>query len=236
VWQAKDGEPHNQEQEQEASGLKLERIFKMISRFTVALALGAMMTASLGIAEDNPKSEPAVSTPPAQFAPMTRSERFANYLTGLVRPESIFVEAAAAGISQAHDSPKEWGGGAEAYGERFGSVFAEHVIRGTLQYGASTLLHEDNRYFVSGQTGFFRRAKYAVVNTFLARRDDGSQRISFSRIGATAGASFISREWQPRSTTSAGDGAVNFAITLGTQAGLNVFREFWWGRKHHSSK
>jgi len=208
----------------------------MTSRLAVFLAFGTATTTSLLVAQDRPKADPpaAVSTPPpAEFAPMTRSERFSNYLVGIAGPESILRAAASAGISQANNTPKEWGGGADAYGERVGNAFAQHVIRGTLQYGASAALHEDNRYFVSGQTGFFRRTKYAIASTLLARHDDGSRSFSFSHVGSAAGAAFISREWQPRSRTTAGDGAVTFGVNMGVDMAFNVFREFWPGMKSH---
>jgi len=200
----------------------------MISRVIVFLTLSAAISATLAVADDPSKPQPtiAVTSPPAQFEPMTRSERFSNYLGGLVDAESILRAAAVAGINQASNTPKEWGGGGEAYGERLGNALAEHVIRRTLQYGASAALHQDNRYFVSGQTGFFRRTKYAVVSTFLARRDDGSRTFSYSRIGAAAGEAFISRAWQPPSVTTAGDGAVNFGLTIAADVGFNVVREF----------
>jgi hypothetical protein len=66
-------------------------------------------------------------------------------------------------------------------------------MRGTLEYAVSAALHEDNRYFVSGQAAFFRRAKYAVLNTLLARHDNGDRSFYFSHIGSAAGAAFISR-------------------------------------------
>jgi hypothetical protein len=110
-----------------------------------------------------------------------------------------------------------WG---RSYGERVGNIFAQHVIRGTLAYGVSSALHEDNRYFVSRETGFLRRTKYAVLSTLLARHDNGSRSFSFSRIGGSAGAAFISREWQPRSTNTAGDGAVAFGFTMAAPDGL----------------
>lgn len=191
-------------------------------------------------AEDRPESDApsaisskVCSSPPPKFAPMTRSERFHNYLVRVAGPQPFITAAATAGISQAEGTPKEWGGGAEGYGKRSGSAFAEHFIRGTLEYGVSAALHEDNRYFVSGQTGFFRRTKYAVVSTLLARHDNGDQSFSFSRIGSAAGAAFISRAWQPRSITSAGDGAVSFGISMGSDIGFNVVREFWPGLRRH---
>ena len=208
----------------------------MTSRLAVFLAFGTATTTSLLVAQDRPKADPPAALsapPPAEFAPMTRRERFSNYLVGIAGPESILRAAASAGISQANNTPKEWGGGAQAYGERVGSAFAQHVIRGTLQYGASAALHEDNRYFFSGQTGFFRRTKYAIASTLLARHDNGNRAFSFSHVGSAAGAAFISREWQPRSTTSAGDGAVSFGINMGADMAFNVVREFWPGMKRH---
>jgi hypothetical protein len=211
----------------------------MTSRITVLLMLGAAISTTFTAADGQPLPEPSStvsSPPPAQFVPLTSSERLSKYLAGLVDGESIFRAAASAGIRQANGTPKEWGGGAEAYGERVGNAFAEHVIHRTLQYGISAALHEDNRYFVSGQTGFFRRTKYAIKNTLLARHDNGNQYFSFSRVGGAAGAAFISRAWQPRSTTTAGDGAVSFGITMGSDIGFNVFCEFWPDMKRHLHK
>src|SRR2546427_8966651 len=199
----------------------------MTCHIALLLALCTAGLTTLAAADDPPKLDPPAvvsSPPPPEFAPMTRSERFSKYLVGLADFESVIRAAASAGVGQAKNTPKEWGGGAEAYGDRVGNAFAQHVIRRTLQYGISAPLHEDNRYFVSGQTGFFRRTKYAIVSTLLARHDNGNQYFSFSRVGSAAGAAFISRAWQPRSTTSAGDGAVTFGITMGSDIGFNVFR------------
>src|SRR5579864_2306940 len=111
-------------------------------------------SAAPAVANDRPGSDrvSAVSSSPApQFSPMTRSERFRNYMANVFGYEAILRSAAGAGIRQASGTPKEWGGGAEAYGERVGSGYAQHFIDRTLQYGISSALHEDNRYFVSGQ-------------------------------------------------------------------------------------
>jgi len=202
----------------------------MTFRITVSLGVAALLSCGLIAADNLPEPEASTaiaSLPPAEFAPMTSSERLRNYLVGLADGESIVRAAAAAGINQAKGNPKEWGGGAEGFGERVGDAYAQHAIHRTLQYGISAALHEDNRYFVSGQTGFLKRTKYAIKSTLLARHDNGDQYFSFSRFGSAAGAAFISRAWQPRSTTSAGDGAVTFGITMASDVGFNVFREFW---------
>jgi len=214
-------------------------ITKTVFRVTAYVLLGATISITSVYAADLPAGDSLQDNstpPPQQFTPMTRQERLGHYVTGLVSVESIVTAAAGAGLSQATNTPKEWGGGAEAYGKRVGNVFAQHVIRNTLEYGVSAALHEDNRYFASGETGFLRRAKYAVMSTFLARHDNGNRFISFSRIGGSAGAAFIGREWQPPSKNSAGDGAVAFGLNMGTQAGFNVFREFWPDMKRRFHK
>ncbi len=161
-----------------------------------------------------------------EFTPLTASERLRFYLESSFGPGAFLRAAAAGGIAQWSGTPKEWGGGAKAYGERVGNSFAKHVIRQTLQYGAASALREDNRYFRSTEAGFWKRTEHAVTSTFEARNDGGRDHFAYSRFGSALGASFISRLWQPRSTNSAGDAAVNFGITIATDIGWNVFREF----------
>ena len=118
------------------------------------------------------------------------------------------------------------GEGAEGYGERFGSYFAKQAVQRTLRLGLEDALHEDNRYFSSGEHGFGRRVAYALKSSIMARSDDGKQHLSFSQVGSIAGAAFVSRLWQPASNNSAGDGAVSFGIGMATNAGMHVLREF----------
>jgi hypothetical protein len=110
---------------------------------------------------------------------------------------------------------------------RYGSSYAEHIVRATLMFGASSVLHEDDRYVRSRQSAVGSRLGYAVGSTFLARRDDGSRRFSFSRLGAFAGAALISRLWQPRSTNSMRSAALNFGTSIGVATGVDIAREFW---------
>ncbi len=212
-----------------------KRISK-VSRVAAFLMVGAAISATLAVADDRAEDDtpPAVvSPPPPEFMPMTRSERLSKYVVGMVDAQSVIRAAFSAGIAQARGTPKEWGGGGEAYGKRIANSYGQHVIRGTLQYGISAALHEDNRYFASGQSGFLRRTKYAVESALLARHDNGSRSFSFSRIGSAAGAAFISRAWQPNSSSSASDGAVSFAVAMGADIGFNIFREFLPSLKRH---
>lgn len=161
-----------------------------------------------------------------QFKPLTAKERLKIYAEDLVSPFHFFLAGVSAGITQLQDTPSEWGEGAEGYGRRFANYYGSATVASVLQMGGEDLLHEDNFYYGSGERGVWRRLKYAVKSSVLARGRDGSQHFSISQVGSTAGAAFISRLWQPRTNDSAGDGAVSFGFAMATNAGVNVVREF----------
>ncbi len=161
-----------------------------------------------------------------QYTPQTQKERLHYYWQHMFSLESAVRAAAGAGFDQLADTPHEWGQGAAGYGERLANSYAEHIIQSTVMYGTSVVLHEDNRYFRSGQSSFGARLKYAVASTFMGRHDDGTRHLSFSRMSSYAAAALISRTWQPPSTSGPVHAADNFAISVGVEAGFNVAREF----------
>ena len=162
----------------------------------------------------------------ADFKPLTARQRAKFYAKGLFGPIMLLTAATSAGITQAMDVPNSWGQGSEGYAHRFGNYLAKQATQRTLRLTGELALHEDNRYYTSGEHGIARRIAYALKSSVMARANDGTQHISISEIGSIAGASFISRTWQPSTNNSAGDGAVSFGIGMGVNAGLNVMREF----------
>lgn len=171
--------------------------------------------------------ESAIPAAQLNSTPLTASDRGKQYLDELFSPFAFVESAASAGFGQWRDRPPEWRQGAAGYGRRFASSFAQHATQETLKFGLASLLHEDNRYIPSGQTKLASRLLYALESTFQSRDDNGLRQVSYSNIGSLAGASLISRAWQPRSDGGAGNGAVNFGVSIIFAAGLNVGREFF---------
>lgn len=155
-----------------------------------------------------------------QFVPLTRKERLIVYAKDLLGPFHLMLAGFSAGVTQLQDSPREWGLGAQGYGIKYTNYYGIATVSSILQMGGEDLLHEDNLYYGSGEHRVWKRLKYAVKSSVLARSDDGTQHFSISQVGSTATASFISRIWQPRSSDSAGDGAVDFGIGMATNAGV----------------
>jgi hypothetical protein len=162
----------------------------------------------------------------SEFRPLTQQERTKIYLNTMVSPLGYLKAGFSAGIDQWKDSPSEWQQGASGYGKRFANILGQYSIQRTVTFGLGSVLHEDNRYFNSGKKGLWSRTGYAVASGVLARHDDGSWHLSISQLGGVAAGAFISRSWLPPSQHSAGDGAVSFGITMGSNMGFAVVKEF----------
>jgi len=106
-----------------------------------------------------------------------------------------------AGISQAENSEPGFGQGFGGYGKRFASAFADGTIENFL-VGAvlPSLLHQDPRFFQSGEGSFTHRAGYAVSRAFVTRTDSGNAQFNYSEIVGSALSAAISTDtYHPRS-------------------------------------
>lgn len=162
----------------------------------------------------------------SDFRPLSQQERTHLYVETMINPFGYIKTAFSAGIDHWRDKPPEWQQGMSGYGKRYVNILAQYSIQRTVTYGLSSSLREDNRYFNSGRQGFWTRTRYAVMSGLMARHDDGSRHISISQLGGVAASAFLSRAWQPRSQNSAEDGAVSFGITMLSNMGFGVVKEF----------
>jgi hypothetical protein len=168
----------------------------------------------------------AGTTKANEFCPLTQQERTQIYVKTMVNPLGYLKAGFSAGLDQWNDKPSEWGQGAAGYGKRFANIQGQYSIQRTVTFILSSGLSEDNRYFNSGKKGVWPRTGYAVASGIFARHDDGSRHLSVSQLGGVAAAAFLSRFWQPPSQRSVGDGAVSFGISMASNMGFGVVKEF----------
>ena|SRR5579862_5859387 len=162
----------------------------------------------------------------AKYTPQTRRERWHSYLLSLGGPATLVTEAGAAGLSQAIDSPWQWGEGPGGYAKRFGNDLAYNGIRYSLSQASSILLNEDGRYFASGQKRTWPRVKHAIAGVFTAHKPDGRVVFATSSVIGIAGASLITRAWSPESWQTPSNTARSMGISIAGAAGFNLVREF----------
>jgi hypothetical protein len=168
----------------------------------------------------------AGTTKANDFRPLTQRERSQLYLKTMANPLGYIKAGFSAGIDQWKDKPTEWEQGASGYAKRYANIVGQYSIQRTVTFCLASALHEDNRYFNSGKKGVWSRSGYALASGILARHDDGTRHVSVSQLGGVAAGAFLSRVWQPPSQHSAGDGAVSFGITMASNMGFGVVKEF----------
>jgi len=142
-------------------------------------------------------------------------------------PWALAETAAYAGILQGLDTPREWGLGADSYGKRFASALGGSAIHGALAFGLDSTLHQDPRYYRSGNTGFGRRMAHAFRGTILTRTDSGRETVSTWRLGSAYGAAFLTNEWYPDRVNTVRLGALQGSLHFGFDFVSNIGAEFW---------
>jgi len=161
--------------------------------------------------------------------PLTAAQKFHVVARGSFDPVQYFWYGFLAGISQAQNSEPGYGQGAEGYGKRYGSAFADGTIENFMTAAVlPSLLHQDPRFFQSGQGGFGHRTGYAVSRIFVTRTDSGRQQFNFSEIlGSAASASISTYSYHPSGDRTFG----NTMSVWGSQVGYDtltiVIKEFW---------
>ena len=193
--------------------------------FVCLIALAAPLAVAQ-TADPGGSGTPAPPSTQPSYSPLTGDERLHRYVQSMVGPMSWVTGAFSAGFGQLRNRPEEWGQGARGFGLRMGSGFATRVTRETIGYGVAGLLHEDNRFFRSEETTTGGRLKDAILGTFTARHDDGTQHVSVSKFSSWFGSAMISRTWQPPSTGAVSSGFQNFGTQIGVAMGFNVVKEF----------
>jgi len=159
-----------------------------------------------------------------------------HFLKHTFGAEGVIMSGVGAAVTQATDTPHEWGQGAAGFARRFASGFGKHIVDNSIKYPVAKLLHEEFGYRPSNKQGFKPRLKYALLSTIITRKTTTEQKtVAVGEISGAVGSGLISRLWQPKSVATIGHGFASAGITLGVDAGLNVVREFWPEIRHPHS-
>jgi hypothetical protein len=203
------------------------------------LAPGDRAQSSSGSSGSSSSADPApsatIDNPQANFVYSRPTEqiKLRTYLFDAFGPYPIVGAAFIAGINQAEKTPPEWGEGARAYSQRFGSDLAIAAVTTTTRYALAEAFREDTVYYRCECSGVFRRMRHALISTVTARRgEDGHRRLSFPAIVApyagtmTAVYAWYPERYGPKDALRMGN------YNLLAFAGGNVALEFIYGGPH----
>jgi hypothetical protein len=196
---------------------------RTVNRITLAVLLFLLIPHILPAQtnQTKPATDDYSSVPPLNVA-----QKFNYRVIQAFGPRGLLDAGLGAALDQARNEPREWGGGARAFGERFGSSFGAHLSSQSMEFILESALHEDPRYFPSSQKAFGARMKHALLATVVTRTDSGTQRIAVAKIASAFGTGQLVNVWQPPSTGSAGDGLKRTGFIFAEHAAWNVAQEF----------
>jgi len=173
------------------------------------------------------------SQPDLVYKRTTEKMKLRTYLFDAFGPYPIAGAAIIAAANQSENTPPEWGQGARAYGQRFGSNLAIAAVTTTTRYGLAEAFREDTVYYRCECQGFFPRMRHAMISTVTARHgENGHRRLSFPALVAPyAGTMTAVYGWYP-SRFGPEDALRMGNYNLLAFLGENVALEFIYGGPH----
>jgi len=135
-------------------------------------------------------------------APLSSKQKLRLSFKTLVDPFTITAVGITAGIQQEKNSYYQFGQGSEGFGKRFGAAYAtaaDNVLITSVL--ADSVLHQDPRYFYSGQGTKKQRAWYAIESAFRAKGDNGKWQPPYAGLIGAIAAAEISETYYPGSRT-----------------------------------
>jgi hypothetical protein len=158
--------------------------------------------------------------------PLTTKLKYKLAWRSSVDPVNIFGTAFFAGLQQAGDEYPEFGQGAQGYGKRYGTAYAD-VIASTFLSGAffPSLLKQDPRYFYKGSGSMRSRIWRAVSNSIICKGDNGRWQANYSNIAGSFAGAAVSSTYYP-TTNQASVVLSNGFIRMGESSLAGVMQEF----------
>jgi hypothetical protein len=172
------------------------------------------------------------------------SDKFAIYAHQTFGPPALIFPAFAAGFGMANPKshyPREWKGGAGAFGRLYGDFIATVTSQRTARFLTGVALHEDPRYVRSSSTNPVARTIHALAFTFVDKTDSGRNMIAFSNFAGAAAGGFVGRAYLPPGYDDLTHAEQRMTIQFAGIAIQNIAAEFQpqWGpfvRKLHIQK
>ena len=166
------------------------------------------------------------STNSVAYTRSEASDRFKKYVGETIGPTALLGTMLSAGIKQIRNRPAEWGKTSEGFGKRVGDSFGRRLVKNAITYGLDEAFRVDSNYYKSQSRSFKAKFSNAVISSFTARNRDGKRVPGIPRLVGTYTAAIIANEtWMPN-RFSYKDGLRDGTISVGTNIGINLIREF----------
>lgn len=163
-----------------------------------------------------------------QWHPLTARQKFNVFVQHTYSPSTF----ANAGLDAIYDkiqaNDREYETGTMGLGQHFGIDLATNETDAFFQrFLIPSLLRQDPRYFRNPELPLFRRVLYSVSRVLITRADSGKDTFNASEVLGGAASQALSDLYVPGKTQGLAPIRDRVTFDLATDAGMNLFREFW---------
>lgn len=160
--------------------------------------------------------------------PMTPGEKFRLFVNQSISPPFIILPLFTSAYNQAINSPKEYGQGWNAYGNRYG----ESIARASSNSFFSTFLlasafREDPRFFPQNRPSVWGSIKYSAQRLIVTRTNSGRDTFNTSQILGTFVSESLANAYLPGSQQTAGKTFERVGTDLIWRFAGNMFKNYW---------
>jgi hypothetical protein len=160
--------------------------------------------------------------------PLSTGQKFRLFVNQSISPPYIIAPAVSAAYDQARNSPKAYGQGWSAYGDRFGADVARAVSNSFFtSFLLASALHQDPRFFPQSHPTIWSSVKYSVQRVFVIRTDSGRDTFNTSGILGTGMSEALANTYLPVSEQTLGKNAERIGVDLAWKVGANMFKNYW---------
>lgn len=162
------------------------------------------------------------------MTPLTAQQRREIFLKEtLTTPGAYMKRMFDAGIDQARGVPSQWDDGWGGYAERFASREGQFITANSLAALGNAGLRYEPRYDQCQCTGFWPRARHAILRNFLTYNQTETQlRPQWALYGGAFGGGLVSTAWKPHPRNAFAEGGRAMLGQAGYGTLLNFFIEF----------
>lgn len=159
---------------------------------------------------------------------LTAEQKFKLFMNQSVSPPYVFISAFGAAYDQARNSPKAYGQGWDAYGQRFGADVARASSNSFFSsFALASVLHQDPRFFPQSHPTIWSSIKYSAQRVFVTRTDSGSDTFNSSSILGTFAAEGLANTYLPTSEQTAAKNFERVGTDLAWKFAANMFKNYW---------
>lgn len=135
-------------------------------------------------------------------APLSSKQKLHLGVRLLIDPTTFVAVGATSGIQQEMNSYYQYGQGAEGFAKRFAANYTTTAASILItDVAMASLLHQDPRYFYSGQGTNSQRAWHAVKSSLLTKGDNGRWQPPYASVAGWIAAAEISEIYLPGERT-----------------------------------